>query len=250
MNSLITYIALLPLVGMTVWGLVAAVRFRNWLWIPIQLALPVFGAFLYFFFHLHRHAESGFELPGAVDKKRLKAVEAQLSRLDKPHLHAQLGDIHFAMGKLEKARAAYETAYAGDGKDLDIRAHYGACLVRLGRAEEALPLLRGVVDEKPRHDHGHTMMALAEAQMGVGDADAAIATWKRVIAGNSYGRARVQLAELYLAKGEHAAARGLLEKVLEDDASSPDFHRQREAVWVKRARTMLRNVPEAARTER
>lgn len=242
MSTVITYLALIPILGFTVWGLVAAIRFRNWIWIPIQLALPVFGAFLYFFFHIHRHAESGFELPGAVDKQRIARVQEDLARLDKAHLHAQLGDIYYAMGKLPKALEAYEAAYARDKQDLDIRAHYGATLVRLGRAADARPLLEGVVAEKPRHDHGHTMMALAEAQTALGETDAAITTWKQVIAGNSYGRARVQLAELYLARGEHVPARALLRQVLDDDKTSPDFHRQREAVWVKRARKLLKQA--------
>ena len=242
-NTVITYLAIIPMLAFAIWGLVAAIRFRNWIWIPIQLVLPVFGAFLYFFFHLHRHAETGFELPGAVDKLRIGRIEEELTRLDKPHLHAQLGDIYYAMGKLPKALASYEAAYARDKKDLDLRAHYGACLVRLGRAAEARPLLEGVVAEKPRHDHGHTLMALAEAQTALGATDAAIATWERVIAGNSYGRARVQLAELHHARGDHAAARALLQQVLDDDKDSPDFHRQREAVWVKRARKLLRTIP-------
>jgi hypothetical protein len=143
------------------------------------------------------------------------------------------------MGKHDKALSSYLAAYERDRNDLDIRAHLGACLVRLGRAAEARTLLEGVVAEKPRHDHGHTLMSLAEAQTALGERDAAISTWKHVIAGNSYGRARVQLAELYLARGDAGEARALLQKVIEDDASSPDFHRQREAVWVKRARKML-----------
>jgi len=242
-GTVITYLALAPLLGFAGWGLVSAFRFRAWIWIPIQLALPVVGACLYFFFHLHRHADSGFELPGAADKQRLGRVLEDLARLDKAHLHAQKGDIYHAMGKLDAALAAYRAAYERDARDLDIRAHLGATLVRLGQAAEARPLLEGVVAEKPRHDHGHTMMALAEAQAALGETEAAIATWKQVLAGNSYGRARVQLAELYVAKGETAAARALLEKVLEDDASSPDFHRKREAVWVARARKLLKQVP-------
>lgn len=245
MNKIITYLAIAPILAFALWGLVAAIRFRDWWWIPIQLALPVVGAFLYFFFHLHRHADSGFELPGAVDKRRLGRVREELARLDKPHLHAQLGDIYYAMGQLPKALAAYEAAYARDQKDLDIRAHLGACLVRSGRHADARPLLEGVIAEKPRHDHGHTLMALAEAQTALGDTDAAISTWKQVIAGNSYGRARVQLAELQTARGDHGPARALLQQVLDDDATSPDFHRQREAVWVKRARKLLKTMPKA-----
>jgi hypothetical protein len=242
-NTIITYVLVAPLLVFAVWGLITAIRYRNWLWIPIQLALPVLGAFLYFFAHIHRHGESGFELPGAVDKKRLARVQDDLTRLDKAHLHAQLGDIYFAMGKLDKALTAYRAAHERDAKDLDIRAHLGGCLVRLGRAAEARPLLEGVVAEKLRHDHGYTLMALAEAQTALGETDAAMATWKQVIAGNSYGRARVQLAELLTARGDHAAARALLEKVLDDDKTSPDFHRQREAVWVQRARKLLRQIP-------
>ncbi|HUQ04255.1 MAG TPA: tetratricopeptide repeat protein [Kofleriaceae bacterium] len=242
MDDILTYIFIAPLLAFVIWGVVTAIRYGNWLWVPIQLALPLLGACLYFFFHLHRHAPSGFELPGAVDKKRIARVQDDLGRLDKAHLHAQLGDIYFAMGKLDKALVAYEAAYERDKRDLDIRAHLGACLVRLGRAAEARPLLEGVIEEKPRHDHGHTLMALAEAQTALGEADAAIATWKHVIAGNSYGRARVQLAELYLARREHGPARALLQQVLDDDKTSPDFHRQREAVWVKRARKLLKQA--------
>ncbi len=242
-NWIITVVTTVPLALFALWGLITAIRFQHWVWVVLQLAMPVFGAFLYFFFHLHTHAESGFELPGAVDKKRIKRVEADLARLDKAHLHAELGDIYYAMGKLPRALAAYQAAHERDGKDLDIRAHLGAVLVRLGRPAEALPLLQGVVAEKPRHDHGHTLMALAEAQTALGDADLAIATWKRVIAGNSYARARVQLAELYLARGEDDAARELLKKVLEDDRTSPDFHRRREAVWVRRAQRAMKQVP-------
>jgi tetratricopeptide (TPR) repeat protein len=242
-TTFLTYIWMLPLAAVAVWGLVAAVRYRNWVWIPIQIVLPVFGAFLYFFFHIHRHGESGFALPGEVDKTRIRRVQEDLARLDKAHLHAQLADIYYAQNKLTQALASYERAYERDPKDLDIRARYGACLVRAGRAADALPLLEGVIAEKPRHDHGYTLMALAEAQTAKGDTDRAMATWQKVIAGNSYGRARVQLAELHLAKGDPAAARTLLQQVLDDDKTSPDFHRQREAPWVQKAKKLLKQVP-------
>jgi hypothetical protein len=245
-TTFLTYIWMLPLLAFAIWGLVAAIRYRNWIWIPIQIVLPVFGAFLYFFFHLHRHAESGFALPGAVDKKRIRRVQEDLARLDKAHLHAQLADIYYAQDKLPQALASYERAYERDKKDLDIRARYGACLVRVGRAAEARPLLEGVIAEKPRHDHGYTLMALAEAQAAMGETDTAMETWKKVIAGNSYGRARVQLAELHIAKGDPGAARTLLQKVLDDDKTSPDFHRQREAPWVRKARKLLKQVPIAS----
>ncbi len=234
---------LVPLVGCTLWALVTAIRFRHWVWVGLLLAMPVFGAFLYFFFHLHQHGPSGFELPGAHDQTRIKRLQAEIARIDKAHLHAQLGDIYFQIGKLDRAMTCYRAALERDPDDLDTRAHLGGCLVRLGKAAEARPLLEAAVAENPRHDRGHTLMALAEAATALGEIEVAIATWKQVVASNSYARARVQLAELYLATGDPAAARLLLRQVLDDDDAAPAFHRKREAVWVRRARAALRRVP-------
>jgi tetratricopeptide (TPR) repeat protein len=209
----------------------------------VLLIAPLFGACLYFIFHVGRQGPSGFELPGARDTRRIKHLEAEIQRLDKAHLHAELGDIYLQRGKLQRAEARYRAAMERDGKDLDTQAHYGSCLVRLGRPAEALPLLAAVVDDKPRHDHGHTMMALAEAQGALGDADAALATWKRVASSHTYARARVQLAELLAARGEPDAARRELDAVLADERHTPAFQRNRERVWVKRARKLARRLP-------
>lgn len=233
---------LAPLGFLHLWALITAVRYRNWLWLVALLAVPVLAAFPYFFFHLHHHGPTGFELPGALDRARLRRLEAELARIDKPHLHAQLGDHYYQLGKLDRALASYQAAHQRDPADRDIRAHLGQCLVRLGRAEEALPLLAGVVADQPRHDHGYTQMALAEAQAALGRAGDAIATWRQVTARHSYPRARVQLAELLAAAGDVAGARALLREVVDDDRTAPDFHRRRERVWVRRARRALRKL--------
>jgi len=86
-------------------------------------------------------------------------------------------------------------------------------------------------------------MALAETQAALGDTDAAIATWQRVLENNSYSRARFQLAELYARNGQHAAARALLQELISDDAHSPAFQRKREKVWTSRAKKLLGSLP-------
>ena len=55
------------------------------------------------------------------------------------------------------------------------------------------------------------MMALAETQAVLGDPDAAIATWQRVLEDHSYARARVQLAELYLQKDQERPGQNRIE---------------------------------------
>ena len=142
------------------------------------------SAVLYYFF-VYRAAPSatrGFELPGAHDRRRIKELQAQIHHLDKAHHHSQLGDIYFQQGKLDQAEASYRAAMERDPQDIDTRAHLGQCLLRQKRAAEARPLLEGVMREKPDHDYGHTMMALAETLTALGETDAALQPWQQVTA--------------------------------------------------------------------
>ncbi len=159
---------------------------------------------LYYFFVYRNSASatSGLKPPVANNRKRIKELQAQIHHLDKPHHHLQLGDIYFQQGKLEKAEACYRAALERDPKDIDTRAHLGQCLLRLKRPAEARPLLEGVMNEKPEHDYGHTMMALAETVAALGEPDHALLYWQHITQNHSYPRAKVQLAEIYIAKNQ------------------------------------------------
>jgi len=227
------------------WMFIDSIRRREWLWAVFIWLFPGLNAVLYFFL-VYRAAPSatqGFELPGAHDRRRIKELEAQIHHLDKAHHHSQLGDIYFQQGKLEKAEACYRAALERDSQDLDTRAHLGQCLLRLKRPAEARPLLEGVLTEKPDHDYGHTMMAQAETLTALGEADNAILYWEHVTRNHSYPRAKVQLAELYLAKNHAEPARAALQDVVADDAHSPAFQRRRDHLWVSRAKALLRKLP-------
>src|SRR5439155_774489 len=187
-------------------------------------------------------ATQGFELPGAHNRRRIKELQAQIHHLDKPHHYFQLGDIYFQQGKLDKAETCYRSALERDPQDIDTRAHLGQCLLRQKKPADARPLLEGVCAENPKHDYGHSLMALAETLAALGEIDSAIAVWRRVTEDHSYPRARVQLAELYLAKKEPEAARVELEEVLADAPHAPAFQRKRGGVWVKRARKLARQI--------
>jgi tetratricopeptide (TPR) repeat protein len=199
---------------------------------------------LYYFF-VYRAAPSatrGFELPGAHSRRRIKELQAQIYHLDKAHHHSQLGDIYFQQGKLEKAEVCYHAALERDPRDIDTRAHLGQCLLRRKRAAEARPLLEGVAAENPKHDYGYTLMALAETLAALGETDAALQIWQQATAEHSYARAKVQLAELYLAKDQPDLARSELKDVVADDAHAPAFQRKRDRVWVWRAKFLMRKL--------
>jgi len=229
----------------TIWMLIDAVRREAWLWVIFIFLCPLLNAPLYFFF-VYRSAAPfvtrGFQLPGTFERSRIKALEAQIHHLDKAHHHLELGDIYFQQGKLDKALGCYSRALERDPADQDIRAHLGHCLLRLERPSEARPLLETVCAENPKHDYGYSLMALGETYTALGQTDAAIKTWGRVLEDNAYARARVQLAELHAAAGDKEAAKAEVREVLSDYAYAPAFQRKREAVWVKRAKRLLKRL--------
>src|SRR5882724_1279218 len=228
------------------WMFIDAVRRREWLW-----AVFIFIGFgisaLFYYFAVYRAAPSatrGFELPGAHHRHRIKQLQAQIHHLDKAHHHFQLGDIYFQQGKLDKAEACYRASIERDPQDIDTRAHLGQCLLRENKPTEARPLLEGVISENPKHDYGYSLMALAETLSALGEKAEAMNIWKQVTENHSYPRAKVQLAELYLARNQAELARAELKEVLADDVHAPTFQRRRDRVWVRRAKSLLHKAQE------
>jgi tetratricopeptide (TPR) repeat protein len=235
---------LLLVFAFQLWMFIDAVRRQEWIWAVFIFIGFGLSAVLYYFF-VYRAAPSatlGFELPGAHSRRRIKELQAQIYHLDKAHHHSQLGDIYFQQGKLDKAGACYRAALERDPQDMDTRAHLGQCLLRQKRAAEARPLLAGVVAENPKHDYGYTLMALAETLAALGETDSALKMWQQVTAEHSYARAKVQLAELYLAKNQPELARTELKDVVADDMHAPAFQRKRDRVWVWRAKGLIRRL--------
>ena len=231
----------LLLLAFQVWMLVHAIRQREWLWVLFIVIGWGLSAILYYFL-VYRHSASattGFELPGAQSRQRIRELQAQIHHIGNASHHYQLGDVYFQKGRLVEAEKCYRRALELDPHDIDTRAHLGQCLLRLKRFAEARPLLEGVLLEKPEHDYGHSMMALAETLMALGETDNAILYWQHVTKSHSYPRAKVQLAELYLAKNQIDPARAQLKDVVADDVHAPAFQRKRDRVWVRRARSMM-----------
>jgi hypothetical protein len=226
------------------WMLVDAVRRREWVW-ALFLVIGWGFAAIFYYFAVYRAAPSatrGFELPGAFDRRRIKQLQAQIHHLDKAHHHSQLGDIYFQQGKLDKAEACYRAALERDPQDIDTRAHLGQSLLRQKKPAEARPLLEGVISENPKHDYGYSLMALAETLSALGEKAAALGIWKQVTEAHSYPRAKVQLAELYIADQQTDLARAELRDVIADDEHAPAFQRKRDRFWVRRARRLSRSL--------
>jgi hypothetical protein len=230
-----------------IWMFVDAVRRREYVWSVLIFLFSFLSALLYFFM-VYRASGGGspldgFELPGAADRRQIARLKAEIHHLDKAHHHLQLGDIYLSQGKLADAEASYRAAYARDPQDEDVRAHLGNCLARMDKPQEALQLLESVCAQNPKHDYGYTLMTLAEAQTALNQTDRALATWRQVLSLYSYARARVQYAELLIKQKNYAEAKKNLDEVIEEIPFSPKFQRNREAVWLRRAKSLRRTLP-------
>lgn len=234
----------LLIIAFQIWMLIDAIRREEWLWMFIIFFGSGLGACFYYFlvYNGSGSASRGFELPGAGSRQRIKELEAQIHHLDKAHHHFQLGDIYFRKGKFEKAEQCYRAALEREPSDIDARAHLGQALLRQNRAPEAKTILQQVCTEDPKHDYGHSLMAYAETLTALGENDAAVAVWQLVLQNNSYARARVQLAELYAANQKEDLARNEIREILADDVHAPKFQRQRDRVWVRRAKSLLGKI--------
>lgn len=235
----------LVFVAFQVWMMIDALRREEWIWLLFMLVFPLINPILYYFL-VYRQSQPlnrpNFELPGAANRRRIKELQDQIHHLDKAHHHSQLADIYFTQGKLNEAEAEYKAALERDGEDLETLAHYGQCLLRMSRLQEARPLLERVVKENPQHEYGQTLMAYAEVLGALGEKDAALQAWREVLEHHGYAEARVQFAQLLIEKGDQSAAQRELEEVINDAGHGPAFQRKREKPWVKRAEALLNSI--------
>ena len=86
------------------------------------------------------------------------------------------------------------------------------------------------------------MMALAETFAALGESERALSLWKQVTENHAYPRARVQYAEMLIARNELEAARGVLTDIIEDDPHAPAHQRKRDRVWTRKARSLLKKI--------
>jgi tetratricopeptide (TPR) repeat protein len=242
-KSLLTSPVFLALTVFQIWMLIHALRNREWVWaFFIFIGSGIAALWYYFSAYQGATAGSGFELPGAAGRQRIRELQAKIHHLDNAYHHFQLGDVYFRKENFTEAEKCYRAALARDPKDIDARAHLGQSLLRLKRPAEARPLLEGVMLEKPDHDYGYTMMALAETLGDLGETDNALRYWQHITQNHSYPRAKVQLAEIYAAKNQPDLARAELKDVLSDDPHSPAYQRRRDRVWVRRAKALMAKI--------
>ena len=85
-------------------------------------------------------------------------------------------------------------------------------------------------------------MAYAEALTANGQSAEARAAWEKVVAANTYARARVQLAALLIAQSQSADAKALLDETIADAPHRPPFPPNGEGFWIRKPKRRRRRL--------
>jgi hypothetical protein len=80
-----------------IWMGIHAIRNREWIWALFIFIGWGITAFWYYFavYRASGSSVSGFELPGAQSRKRMRELQAQIHHIDNASHHFQLGDLYF-----------------------------------------------------------------------------------------------------------------------------------------------------------
>jgi tetratricopeptide (TPR) repeat protein len=130
--------------------------------------------------------------------------------------HSALGRIAANNNDFVNAAKHFERAVALDPTDLNVLGNSAVFLHSLGRLQEGLALLEAVVRRDPVNVT--TLFNLGNAQIRMGQFDAAIASYRSVLSlSPGYGLAHYQICEAMLLKGDAPAALAEIEQEKSED---------------------------------
>lgn len=151
---------------------------------------------------------------GAAARSLERALEINPRRGE---TYRRLGEAYYRMGRLDRALVALRTAYELEPTKRALAAELGAYLLEARQLDEALARLRFAfapgAERPPSSGYDRALVALARYHSARGDARAALAALKALVARSPEPAYRLQLARLYLRVGLAARALELLERL-------------------------------------
>lgn len=130
----------------------------------------------------------------------------------------RIGNDYKTQANIDAANDAYAKALHADGGNHDARFNLGLLLLENNRASEAVVQLRQLTKDKPTDDVA--ALKLAEAQIVIGENDAAVAVLDGVAARANTSEHWRQCCKLLLRAGAREPAKMLARRVLEADAGA------------------------------
>lgn len=231
----------LALTGLMIWMLVDAYRRSSdtvWFW--IILFFQPLGPIIYFFAVKLRDVRA---LPAVSLWQRGPSLRELRYRAENIPTMAN----HFALARRliegkEYAEAVphLEAALKPEPDHGQVLYSLALCHVRLGQADQAVPLLERLLQRDPRWSHYAGWQLLIEARDQLGDEAGALHACREVARLSATLENQCLLAEHLLDAGQGEEAGKVLTRALDDYSFAPRSIRWRNRRWARTARRLLR----------
>jgi hypothetical protein len=156
----------------------------------------------------------------------------------------ELADLYLEDGKPAKARELYDRAITRRTTSIDPYYRRGLAALALNDLEPAAADFSRVVTEDPKYDFHRAAGLLAHACARLGHPVEAEAWFKHATALSTASEVAVHYAEFLEQAQRPAEARAWAQRVLDKKPTMPGYLRRRERPWFRRAKAVLKRVPQ------
>ena len=219
-------------------------RRPNTVWIYIILFLGPVGALVYLFAEaLPDVSLLNDAMKGVSRRKRIAALELAIRDNPSGGNYEEVGELYMEDGKFQAAHDAFDKAIAARIDTPDAFYRRGACALRLGNAQAAVPDLERVIARHPDHDFNRAAGLLAHAYALTGQKQKSEELFRSVTVTSTLSETYLNFADMLASDGRPAEARLWAQKVLDKAPTMPRYLRRRERPWFQRARKILKQLP-------
>jgi hypothetical protein len=215
-----------------------------WYWIWVIMGFPMLGPAAYFVVVRSGWLDSGGRTlsPSTARRiqarKRIRALNVQLSHWRGPAVLAEAGEELLVLGKYKDAEKHFLEARENGAGIEDVNFGLAQTWQMQGRFAEAVPLLDELVKAAPDAYLGRAMMQLGRSLDESGQKERAEQVLRQVLERRTIIEAQVRLARLLLARGEKDEAQRLLNEIKVDAKNLPRYLRREHRAWIWSAYTL------------
>jgi hypothetical protein len=215
-----------------------------WYWIWVIMGFPMLGPAAYFVVVRSGWLDSGGRTlsPSTARRiqarKRIRALNVQLSHWRGPAVLAEAGEELLVLGKYKQAEKHFLEAKENGAGIEDVNFGLAQTWQMQGRFAEAVPLLDELVKAAPDAYLGRALMQLGRSLDESGQKERAEQVLRQVLERRTIIEAQVRLARLLLARGEKEEAQRILTEVKIDARNLPRYLRREHRAWIWSAYTL------------
>jgi hypothetical protein len=176
-------------------------------------------------------------------RRRINQLEGLI--VDNPSIgnYEELGDLCLDDGQFARARDCFDRVIA-KSDSIDPFYRRALCALALNDFAAAAADLDEVVAREPKYDYQRAAGLHAHALAQTGDRRKADALFADVTQTSTLSETQYNYACFLAEEGRAADAREWVERILRKKATMPDYIRRRERPWFRKARALLKRLPQ------